>query len=254
MRMTKQRPTIPVPSTIVYGHHPMRSTAQWSLWTATATLLLLCSCKAEVLSGPLPFSDNFNRTALGKLWKSQNPDWRITDGELFNNGAHNVPLFLDFNLPNDVELTFTARSESPAVDLKFEIFTDGAEHQSGYVVIVGGWNNSKSIIARLNEHGPERSRLQNITLHKKAMSMTASEKSGYADSTDIVARPFHGLKGKTYNFRLRRVQGNIDFFVNDVLHLSYFDPTPLMGRDNNRFAFNNWASEVYFDDLNIRLP
>ena len=47
---------------------------------------------------------------------------------------------------------FTTLSRSPAVDTKIEIFGDGVRHESGYIVIFGGWNNTISTIARLDEH------------------------------------------------------------------------------------------------------
>ena len=48
---------------------------------------------------------------------------------------------------------FDVRSESPEGDIKVEMFGDGLNHSSGYVLIHGGWNNSISIISRLDEHG-----------------------------------------------------------------------------------------------------
>ena len=33
--------------------------------------------------------------------------------------------------------------------------------------------------------------------------------------------------------------------------MAYFDPSPLGGHGHDRFAFNNWASQVYFDNLKI---
>ena len=42
-----------------------------------------------------------------------------------------------------------ASSESPDGDIKFEVFGDGAKHESGYIAIFGGWQNRLNIIARL---------------------------------------------------------------------------------------------------------
>ena len=39
--------------------------------------------------------------------------------------------------------------------------------------------------------------------------------------------------------------------VDDEPHIDFFDPSPLSGRGHDRFAFNNWASQVFFDNLVI---
>jgi hypothetical protein len=34
--------------------------------------------------------------------------------------------------------------------------------------------------------------------------------------------------------------------------LDFYDPEPLRGEGHDRFAFNNWESQLYFDNLRIR--
>ena len=42
------------------------------------------------------------------------------------------------------------------------------------------------------------------------------------------------------------------WFIDDQPFLTYQDPSPLAGQAHEHFAFNNWDSDLYFDDLVIR--
>ncbi len=203
-------------------------------------------------SQSLPFSEGFDAgKSVPSHWKSRAGGWDIVDGRLFNSEAKNIPLWLDASLPSDVQLSFDAESKSPAVDIKFEIFGDGAAHQSGYVVIFCGWGNSKSIIARLDEHGPERSDAQQISLRAESAKDEKGAEKKYRDSHEIRARGFSGKSNRVYHFKFERRGSELKFFVDGVLHLEYFDPAPLKGAGHDRFALSNWASDVYFDNIKI---
>ena len=113
-------------------------------------MLVGAGCSAPGPRAQIPYRQDFSSPSLGPEWDSRGGGWSVVDGRLFNDGAHNVPLWLSAALPDDVAVSVLAESRSPAVDLKVELFGDGADHASGYVVILSGWNNSKSIIARLD--------------------------------------------------------------------------------------------------------
>ena len=74
------------------------------------------------------------------------------------------PPWLRRRLPNDAVIELDAWSQSPAGDIKVEIYGDGksfdpnkgAYTSTGYVLIFGGWNNTKNIIARMDEHAEDR--------------------------------------------------------------------------------------------------
>ena len=72
--------------------------------------------------------------------------WRTVDGQLVCPGVKQNPLWLKAKLPQNVAVEFDARSQSPEGDIKVEIFGDGTDHASGYVLIHGGWNNTLSIL------------------------------------------------------------------------------------------------------------
>jgi hypothetical protein len=175
--------------------------------------------------------DDFERAEVGPAWINTGGPYRIENGELRVQGARNSPLWLAEPLPPDVEVTFTARSLSPSGDIKFELFGDGRSkaHQAsyvatGYVLIFGGWHNRRSMIARQDEHGP-----------------------AVVARSDVKVEP-----GRTYRMRVLRRGDLLQWFIDGELFLAYRDPAPLFGPDNRHFAFNNWESELVFDDLVIR--
>lgn len=202
----------------------------------TLCILLISGCASKgpsdqnLKAGTRVFEDTFERTTIGDNWLDTGGGYRIVDGMLKAKGAKNKPLWLKQKLPTDVRVSFTARSESDAVDIKAEIFGDGKSKATkasytatSYVVILGGWNNSRSIIARMNEHGDDRK----------------------------VRETPKGIPGKTYRFDIVRKGNRLSWYLDSEPFLELTDPNPLKGAGHEYFAFNNWASEVYFDDLAV---
>jgi len=193
------------------------------LLLAAMFLSAACSKKEEKLA-PIPFSDDFERSDLGENW-SGDPGWRIKDGAAFSAGTSNRPLFLKARLPDDAVIELDVRSESPAGDIKFELYTDGVNHESGYIMIFGGWKNTISCIARLNEHGHDRQELR---------------------------QPGQVKIGQTHKMKVVRKDKVIRWYADGKLLLDYYDSDPLRGDGHDRLAFNNWQSHLYFDNLKIR--
>jgi hypothetical protein len=170
-----------------------------------------------------PYVDDFDDRDLGDRYFVQGGSWRVVDGTLTTLGDRNLPLWLDVSLPRNVRVEVDATSSSAAVDIKVELFGDGVRHQSGYVAVVGGWNNTLSGIARRDEH--EKKRVMNRTRH---------------------------VQGQSYHLVVQRVDGKtIELFVDGARVASYVDPEPLFGPGHDRFAFSGWESEVTFDHLRI---
>ena len=194
-----------------------------------ALTLLLGGCKTTktagknttgLTGGVLEFSDDFNRKSLGRHWSSKNPDaWQIKDGRLFVSKAHNKGLWLDRLLPPKARIEFDSQAASPDVDIKCEVFNAKPQHQTGYIVILGGWHNRLSIIARLREHGKDRL------------------------ATDRV-----GKQGKLYHWAIVRTGSTLRWYLNGDLFMEYPDKNPLKGL---YFGFNDWEAPVYFDNLKI---
>ncbi len=215
--------------------------------------LTLAACTAAPVV-PLPYRQEFS-APLGREWQATGGGWRAIDGRLFNDGARNVPLWLNAALPADVRVSFTAEAKSAAGDVKVELFGDGRSHESGYIVILAGWNNSRSIIARLAEHGerynPVRTPERSAALRAEVARDPDAARAAHRDQREIIERPATIEPDRVYRLRVERRGHELTFHVDDVLHLTYFDPSPLAGPGHDRFAFNNWASPVLFDDLLI---
>jgi hypothetical protein len=216
-------------------------------------LLMSAACTTPP-SITIPYHQDFS-SPLGKEWSSTGGGWQLADGRLYNDGARNVPLWLDAELPADVRVTFDAESKSDAVDFKFEIFGDGRHHESGYIVIFAGWNNSRSIIARLAEHGERhdgvRTPAKTAELRAEVEADPAIARERHRGRKEIIQRSVRLEPSRVYRVRFERKGTDLKVFVDGEPHIDLFDPSPLSGRGHDRFAFNNWASQIYFDNLTI---
>ncbi|RMG10702.1 MAG: hypothetical protein D6729_19155 [Deltaproteobacteria bacterium] len=175
--------------------------------------------------GTVPFEDDFDREEVGEMysWFFDAEGPRIDSGWLCLGGVKNNPVWLKVPLPRDVRIRFLARSTRRTGDIKFEVFGNGRDHESGYVVILGGWNNTISVLARRDEHGADRK-----------------------ERRDFKVEP-----GRTYAIRLERRGGRIQVFVDDVLLFDWEDPEPLVGPGHDRFGFSAWETPLCFDELRI---
>lgn len=174
------------------------------------------------------FEDDFERTSIGPHWKRGNGEsgqgeWVIKDGWLYGYDLKNDPLWLEKSLPSDVLVQFDAQALSPIGDVKFEIFGDGETHASGYICILGGWENQLDVTARLDEHGDDRREQQTIGVMPRT----------------------------TYNMTVWRQSGTLHWFVGDRHVLSYKDGEPLSGPGHRHFGFNVWSAPVRFDNVEI---
>lgn len=169
--------------------------------------------------GVLVFEDDFERETLGERWLNRFARWRIQEGRLKVRGDRNEGLWLDFPLPERVRIEFDARALSDEGDLKCEVFASEPRHQAGYIVILGGWHNTVSIIARLDEHGEDR-----------------VESSARAE------------KDRWHRFVIVRVSDTLRWYLDGALVLEFHDEDPLRGR---YFGFNAWNAPVEFDNLKI---
>ena len=186
--------------------------------------------------GALVFEEDFEEALDPAVWNDTSTGgWEVREGELFSKGTKNAALWLKRELPEAVRVEFVARSESPDGDIKFEVFGDGAKHESGYIAIFGGWQNRLNIIARLDEHGEDRCVMN---------APTAVCRPGPAGRQRVV-------KGRAYKMALVRVDHVVRWFVDGELFLEYVDPKPLKGAGHRHFAFNDWAVPLWFDGVKV---
>lgn len=173
------------------------------------------------------FSDTFDRPELGPHWLALGGEWRIEKGSVFSPKANNHNLVLTgISLPDNAVIELTMWSESPFIDVKFNAWGDGKDHEhgDGYTFILGGWKNRISVISRLHEH--ERNRVEDRTTRLEP------------------ATP--------YRVKVIRLGGKIWWFVNDEIFLAYYDPQPLSSSAGYRyFSLANWESLAFFDNVRI---
>lgn len=179
---------------------------------------------ADLQGGTLIFEDDFERNELGPHWSAQGSAWRIENGAAAGQDARNDALWLDVELPEKVRVEFDATALAEDGDLKFELFGDGTNHESGYILIYGGWSNTVTCIAREDEHGTDRLDAQE---HVPVQT------------------------GTTYRFTAVRTDSRVQWYIDDELVLVFDDAAPLTGPDHNHLAFNDWTAPVRFDNLAI---
>jgi hypothetical protein len=187
------------------------------------------------------FEDAFERGTLGDAWRTTSPVWRVEAGRLCGRGARNHPVWLARTLPANVRIEFDAVSQSPDGDIKAEFFGDGASaatavsytNATSYLTILGGWKNSYHVLARIDEHAPDRNEIRIVP--------SAQERR---------ERPV--VPDQVYHFRVERADGRtISWWVDDVLMFRFADPQPLAGPGHDHFGFNDWDVPVCFDNVKV---
>jgi len=179
---------------------------------------------------------------LGPNWRqAQTNAWHIENGRLCGQMAHNHGVWLNKILPVNARIEFDAIAENPDGDLKAEIWGDGQSHATqatynnatSYLTILGGWKNKFHVLARINEHAPDR---REIKVDK--------------DSDDPKEHPVS--VAQAYHFKIERTDGKVvHWAVNGLDMLSYDDPSPLAGMGHDHFGFNDWEVKVCFDNVKV---
>ena len=189
------------------------------------------------------YEDHFEGATLSSDWWPTSPVWRIENGRLCGQNAHNHPVWLRRKLSKNARISFTAQSDSTDGDLKVEIWGDGRSEATAisytdatsYLFILGGWKNHFHVLARINEHAPDR-----------------LERTVNPSSTEVRDRPV--MPGVKYRFSIERTDGRtVRWSVDGVEMAKLVDPLPLLGPGHEHLGFNNWEVHACFDDLNVVL-
>jgi hypothetical protein len=199
------------------------------------------ACAKDVPRLAGPWSDDFGRAGLGSDWNDTGGNYRIENGALAFEMAHNHPLWLRQALPDDVRIDVDATGLSPDGDIKVVLAGDGKSYESddavrrdlqytesGYVFILGGWRNQVSALVRMQEH------------------------EWQVDPRVPHTRDAHVVPGQTYHFTIVKKGGHIEWDIDGKSFLVRDDPSPLSGPDHCHFAFTGWESRVRFDNLKIQ--
>lgn len=187
------------------------------------------------------FQDDFNRADLGADWTTLSQAWRIKDGRLCVRGARNKGAWLARRLPVNARIEFEAYAEAAEGDLKVELWGDGQSGATGnsytnatsYIAILGGWKNTKHVLARLNEHGDDRLEID-VDPHSDDERMRSV------------------ATGQAYHFKVERADGKtVQVAVNGTVYFELADREPLAGAGHEHFGFNDWDAPVCFDNLKV---
>lgn len=206
----------------------------------------------------LPYSDTFDSDATipAHYWTSGG-QWRVRDGELLSPGVKNNPLWLKAKLPPNVRIDFDAKALSPDGDIRVEIFGDGENHNSGYELIQGGWNNALSAIVRYEETGRPLNQLRlDAEQRAREQHLTGDDllvKTGLfqADTSTKVEKPGGLLVGKTYHWTIERRGGVLRWSLDHQPFLELSDPLPLVGKHHDRFGLSSVDGDVLYDNLQV---
>jgi hypothetical protein len=179
---------------------------------------------------------------LGPNWRqSQTTAWRVENGKLCGKGARNHGVWLTKKIPINARIEFDAIATSEKGDLKAELWGDGQSaatsvsytNATSYLAILGGWENTFHVLARINEHGKDR---KEIKVDK--------------DSDD--PREHAVSVGQVYRFKIERNDSKtVRMFVNNVEYFSWADTEPLAGIGHDHFGFNNWEVKTCFDNVRV---
>jgi hypothetical protein len=197
-----------------------------------AMVLFPVGCKVK---DPPPitdtWTDTFDRGSIGSDYYKTGAGYELVHGALSAHGGHNHPLWLRKKLTRDVRIEFDAWSTEDRGDIKIELFGDGKSFDpdggrymaTGYELIFGGWYNSKSIIARLDEHA-------DVQPTRVAPKVVANQH---------------------YHWKIERAGQKVTWWIDDMQtpFLTYDDPHPLEGGGHEYLGFNNWETDTWFDNL-----
>jgi hypothetical protein len=164
---------------------------------------------------------------LEETWLVKHPgEWTIDNGWLHahkvaNEDERNAGVWLQKPLPDKVRITFKSKSMTAVGDTKCEVFAEEPKHESGYSVIFGGWNNTINTITRRGEHEQKRV---------------------------VQSEPPKVVPGRVYTWTIVRNDDVVRWYVDGKFMIAYPDSEAVRG---HYFGFNNWASDVAFDDVQV---
>ncbi|MBZ4409975.1 hypothetical protein K8640_17355 [Myxococcus sp. XM-1-1-1] len=212
---------------------------------------------AEV-TATIPYTQDFSDPGVVKRdFFTTGGYWRVIQGELLAPGVKNNPLWLQAPLPDDVAVELDVRSELPEGDIRVELFGNGVDPASGYVLMQGGQNNSVSAIARLDLNAPTLDALQRRAQRKAESSGAAADlASVFKDDTrvKVEARGTPVQAGRTYHWRIERRGTLLRWSIDGELFLELDDPRPLKGPGHDRLGLSGFESQIFWDNLRVDTP
>ncbi|QSQ13417.1 hypothetical protein [Myxococcus landrumensis] len=209
----------------------------------------------------VPYTQDFTDSSVVKRdFFTTGGYWRVLEGELLAPGVKNNPLWLQAPLPDDVAIEFDVRSELPEGDIRVEVFGNGVDPSSGYILVQGGWNNSSSAIARLDMNAPLLEALKRRAARKAESqgdsAQGADVASVFKDDTRVrvEAKGTPVQAGRTYHWRIERRGTLLRWYIDGELFLELDDPRPLKGSGHDRLGLSGFESQIFYDNLRVDTP
>lgn len=210
----------------------------------------------------LPFVDDFNRLDIGPNYWNSGGYARIENNELKSPGVKNNALWLQAAMPDNAAIEFDTRAATAEGDIRFEVFGDGFNHDSGYTFLFGAFNNQVTAISRLNERGPAFSpdgigrggkEPEEMAVANRSLKELQDNGTYGPDSDFRMERP--GLRvvpGHMYHMRIEGKDNTLRWYIDNQLVLELNDKYRLRGKDHNRLGLSSWDSDVYYDNLSVQ--
>jgi hypothetical protein len=192
----------------------------------------------------VPFHDDFGRAELGPNYRSFGGAPRVSNGSLVVAGVRNNPVWLNASLPQNVRVEVDARCDSTDGDIKVEIFGNGWDHGSGYLLYFGAWTNTNSVIAKIDENAEPKQSLE-------ARERRGEVKVRAGTPVRVERRDPKVQAQRTYHYRIERNGGHLFWYVDNDLFLDLDDPFPLVGTGHDRLGLSSWDGMVSFSNLTV---
>jgi hypothetical protein len=206
----------------------------------------------------IPYQQDFSDpSVVERDFTSVGGYWRVVNGQLLAPQVKNNPLWLNATLPDDVVVEFDVRSEFPEGDIRLELFGNGIDPASGYVLVHGGWNNTLSVLAREDVNAPPLRTLQQDAqraAESKGLPNADLVNTGvYSKKTKVrvESNTFPVQVGRTYHWRVERRGTLLRWSIDGQPFLELNDPFPLKGRGHDRLGLSGFESQIFFDNLRV---
>jgi hypothetical protein len=161
---------------------------------------------------------------------------------------------------------FDVRPASPEGDVRFVLFGDGLNQNSGYTFVFGSYGvtaiqriaddvhvraltfDARGIGAQGAPNDPEQTAIAGRSLADLYKNGTLGTNAEWrVERRDMRAQP-----GTSYHMHVERRGGDIKWYVNSQLVLEVNDPSPLAGKGHDRFAPSGMDTDSFFDNLAIQ--
>jgi hypothetical protein len=205
----------------------------------------------------LPYVQTFDAPGVvARDFWSTGSHWRARGGELVAPSPRNNPLWLRARLPDNVRVEFDVRPEGAGGDVRLELFGDGTDPASGYVLAHGLDTNRVSVIARRDLQGPSLTTLQERAQRRAERQQQPAPDVRALWRQDARVRVESSAElpvqdGRTYRWRVERYGTLLRWYVDDALLLELDDPFPLKGEGHDRLGLSGWETDLVFDNLRV---